>query len=79
MSCDVALLYKSSSSDEHNVSSGRCGSPDLSAGIGSVGALLGSGVTAHMPGPLGMSINQLIQVLGPPTQAAIESSATKEK
>ncbi|BBU31404.1 hypothetical protein BTHE68_51380 [Burkholderia sp. THE68] len=53
--------------------------PDLSGGIGTAGALAGAGVLAHMPGPIGMSINQLIQVFAGPTQAAIESSVPKKK
>ncbi|WP_318825777.1 hypothetical protein [Burkholderia thailandensis] len=55
----------------------QSGSPDLSAGIGMAGTLFGMGVEAKMPGPIGMTINQLIQVLSGPTQAAIESDKKK--
>jgi filamentous hemagglutinin len=48
-------------------------SPDLSAAIGAAGALVGGSILAYMPGPLGMSINQLIQIIAGPTQTAIES------
>lgn len=54
-------------------------SPDLAAGIGATGTLFGMGVMATMPGPVGMSINQLIQMLSGPTQAAIESGKKNGK
>ncbi|XCA40164.1 hemagglutinin repeat-containing protein [Trinickia caryophylli] len=52
-------------------------SADLSAGIGTASSLFGAGVEAKMPGPIGMSINQLLQVLSGPTQAAIEADKQK--